>query len=732
MTPLTPAKTAVLTLLADADHSGNIPDSAKAVVEALAGTISRSRVYEALDALAEARMVTPKSAWRQAGIALTEAGRREAAALAAANAVRSGAAPAAAPGGPVQEGTLPLDCLQPSGLNPRRRFDEAGLEELADSIAKAGVLQNLIVRPLPAHMPQTASGDPPHEVIAGERRWRALDLLRARGAVAPDHPVPVRILEMDDTAALMLAITENAQRQDIHPLDEGEAFLALYDRARESGDDHDQVAARIATETGKTRRWVEKRIALARRLSEPVREAFRGGAITLAHAQAIAIAGPRVQQRTLAAIETGDPDYQTAERAAAAIRAQAVPVAHAEPLAAHGLDTEAFAAAGGRVIDVYGAPHFDDRELYLKLSKKAAKALAASLRVHRAWVEVTPYPQNWRYETAPKGTPLAETGCVICPPSRWDTQTQIADRLRPKTESTGDAMPAEATWTRAHFTWAADVKTDALQAALMERPEVLLAVTTGDRLMDVYQHRAGRADNAPRRILADSLHRILDPRLVIWSRDEHAALVEHEHELWDASLYPLLRRGETETEDMDIQVGLWRALAAHYAALDDRAAALLAPLLATEAIAVSVPPSWDWDAWLYEGDGAAYWIAELCGGVAIDHAAALAAAGETYGEIASPARKLALAAELGVPEERRAELRSALDHDMPMGRSHYAEWLLEHAADPIHLPELAWRAPAREDAGETAEDTSEPAEARAVSESDRSPIGSQLEETTDG
>ena len=122
--------------------------------------------------------------------------------------------------------TLPLSALTPSGLNPRRRFDESVITELTASILEHGLLQNLVARPHPTEVGLW-------QIVAGERRYRALQSLLESGVIAEDYPVSVTVREVSDFDLLLLATTENIQRQDMTPLEEADAFVKLM----ELGDD---------------------------------------------------------------------------------------------------------------------------------------------------------------------------------------------------------------------------------------------------------------------------------------------------------------------------------------------------------------------------------------------------------------------------------------------------------------------------------------------------------------
>ena len=105
---------------------------------------------------------------------------------------------------------VPVDRIEPNPENPRLVFEESALEELAASIREHGVLQPILVRP---------RGRDDYQLVAGERRWRA-----ARRAGL--ETVPALVEELDDDAALEIAVIENLQREDLSPLEEA----AMYDR----------------------------------------------------------------------------------------------------------------------------------------------------------------------------------------------------------------------------------------------------------------------------------------------------------------------------------------------------------------------------------------------------------------------------------------------------------------------------------------------------------------------
>jgi ParB family chromosome partitioning protein len=157
-----------------------------------------------------------------------------------------------------------IEQLYPSPEQPRRRFDEAQLAELVDSIRTHGVIAPLVVRPRP-----NAEG---YFLIAGERRWRAAQR-------AGLHEVPVVVQEVDTRGAFERALVDNLQRADLGPLEEAAAFQRLVDEFSMS---HEQVADRI----GKDRSTVANSIRLLK-LPLPVRQLVEDQRLGMGHARAL-------------------------------------------------------------------------------------------------------------------------------------------------------------------------------------------------------------------------------------------------------------------------------------------------------------------------------------------------------------------------------------------------------------------------------------------------------------
>jgi ParB/RepB/Spo0J family partition protein len=136
---------------------------------------------------------------------------------------------------------IPLIQIEPSKTNPRKRFDEKELEDLAASIKVHGVMQPILVR----ISPEYAADELMYEIVAGERRYRA-------SGMAGVKTIPAVIRELNDLETLQLQIIENLQRSDLHPLEEAKGFKALLDNKDAASWNADQLAEKI----GKSRSYI--------------------------------------------------------------------------------------------------------------------------------------------------------------------------------------------------------------------------------------------------------------------------------------------------------------------------------------------------------------------------------------------------------------------------------------------------------------------------------------------
>lgn len=162
--------------------------------------------------------------------------------------------------------SLPLSQLQESPTNPRRRFDEHSLNELAASFAAQGVLQPLLVRAIDTDM---------YEIVAGARRYRA-------AKIAVLEQVPVRVVSLSDAACVEAQLVENIQREGVHPLEEALAFHALL---HTEGLQYDINS--LSAKAGKSPAFVAQRLKLVELLPS-IAEAFLADQIGVGHALEIA------------------------------------------------------------------------------------------------------------------------------------------------------------------------------------------------------------------------------------------------------------------------------------------------------------------------------------------------------------------------------------------------------------------------------------------------------------
>lgn len=160
--------------------------------------------------------------------------------------------------------TLRMSEIEPNKSQPRTVFDEENIKGLADSIKEHGLIQPIVVRPLPNGLT--------YQIIAGERRWRACKLLKM-------EEVPVIIRETDELEAAELAIVENVQRADLNPVEEAMAYRTLMDK-------YGMTQERLAEVMGKSRSYIANLTRLIT-LPEEALNALGEGEISVGHAKAL-------------------------------------------------------------------------------------------------------------------------------------------------------------------------------------------------------------------------------------------------------------------------------------------------------------------------------------------------------------------------------------------------------------------------------------------------------------
>lgn len=162
--------------------------------------------------------------------------------------------------------TLGVDVLQRGQYQPREDMRPETLSDLAESIRAQGIVQPIVVRPI---------ADGRFEIVAGERRWRAAQ-------IAGLSEVPVVVRQLDDQAAITIALIENIQRETLNPLEEAKALRMLADNhARTSGTVASQQT--LALMVGKSVSWISRRLAILER-PEAVQQSVADGTLALAKA----------------------------------------------------------------------------------------------------------------------------------------------------------------------------------------------------------------------------------------------------------------------------------------------------------------------------------------------------------------------------------------------------------------------------------------------------------------
>lgn len=166
---------------------------------------------------------------------------------------------------PARDGVreVPIADVFPDADQPRRHFDEAALDELAESIGTHGILQPIVVRP---------TGGGGFRIVAGERRWRAAQRARL-------HHVPVIIKDYDDATTLEVALLENIQRSDLNAIEEGMAYARLIEHFNHSPEALGKIVHKSRSHVANLIRLLD--------LPEYVRGALAAGQLTMGHARAL-------------------------------------------------------------------------------------------------------------------------------------------------------------------------------------------------------------------------------------------------------------------------------------------------------------------------------------------------------------------------------------------------------------------------------------------------------------
>lgn len=169
-------------------------------------------------------------------------------------------------GQPASERSIPIENVAPNPEQPRKRFEQDDLDDLAASIKEKGIIQPLIVR-------EISPGQ--FEIVAGERRWRAAQMAQL-------HEVPVVVRSFTDVEVLEVAIIENIQRADLNPIEEAVGYRQLMDR-------FGHTQEKMAEALGKSRSHIANLLRLLN-LPQPVLDMVRDGQLSSGHARTLVTA----------------------------------------------------------------------------------------------------------------------------------------------------------------------------------------------------------------------------------------------------------------------------------------------------------------------------------------------------------------------------------------------------------------------------------------------------------
>lgn len=345
--------------------------------------------------------------------------------------------------------SVPLSSLVPPKGNPRRSYDKKAIEGLAQSIKKDGLIHNLTVEPL--------SGGK-YRVVAGQRRFLALQYLNRKGNIEPSYKVPVRVDKKATESDLdRVATVENVQREALDPIDEAEAFAKLLKGGATLDD--------VSVDTGVSSQTIKRRVALADLIPE-LKAAVRAKAVTLSVAEVLTLATPDQQKTWLKDLKRNpglDARY---------VRSS---ILEAKPSAAIAVfDLAKY--TGTYTKDLFAdkeATYFDDRDQFLALQKESVGALAEQYRRSFSWVEViTEHMVSWwQYREAKKEE---QAGVVIhfAPNGRVEVRKKLArPTVDPKATAAKVKKPKERpAFSKPTLRYVNAHKTLAMQMALMENP----------------------------------------------------------------------------------------------------------------------------------------------------------------------------------------------------------------------------------------------------------------------
>jgi ParB family chromosome partitioning protein len=347
--------------------------------------------------------------------------------------------------------SVPLSALVASTTNPRRSYKKKDIEGLALSIKRDGLIHNLTVKPL-------AGGK--YRVVAGQRRFLALQHLNRAGEIERSYRVPVSFnKKATDQDLDRVATVENVQREALDPIDEAEAFAKLLAGGAKLED--------VSIETGVSAPTIKRRVALADLIPE-IKIAVRAKTASLTVAEALTLASPEQQKAWLKDLKRS-PNLD-----ARYVRSLILEQKPSAAIAIFALERY----QGTYTKDLFAekdATYFDDKEQFFTLQGEAVEALAEQYRRNFAWAEVnTEHSISWwQYREAKKKEP---SGVVIhfSPTGRVEIRKNLARQKVDPKASNGKGQtkkPKErSAISKATYRYANAHKTLAMQMMLMENP----------------------------------------------------------------------------------------------------------------------------------------------------------------------------------------------------------------------------------------------------------------------
>lgn len=360
----------------------------------------------------------------------------------------------------MQEGTaaqivarhIAHNLIDPSPLNDRKRYTPEALSELAAGIAEIGILEPVLLRP--------AKGER-FELIAGHRRWRAVDINIREGRAPANYAMPAIVRAATDREVIEMMLVENLQREDLTPHEEADAFKRLVDMGVKTRD--------IADRTGISQRTIQQRLDLVERLHPDALLALDAGLINVEQARVLVTAPVAAQEAALGEIREG--------RVAGAEQLRDTLFGSLPPVDAAFFRKDEYTGEIVEDPDSKGRKLFADKPLFIKLQRAAIKAKLAELRKKHAWAEgvknhSTDLP--YTYETAKKGD--REAGAVIVE-SGFYVKIHAGVIRRAGTQSAGLARaeaskPKAPEFEQAFLAEIACIKTASVQVAITRAPEV--------------------------------------------------------------------------------------------------------------------------------------------------------------------------------------------------------------------------------------------------------------------